>query len=165
MHFALPTLAHGGRHSSRSVTVIRRRASKRNSRSWLAGLLILVVGVGTAGVVLAAGAFRSLPVLGHVMAVANAASAESGPVDDGPVPLTVRIEPPGARVVLDGRVRGRTPLELHTAAGRHVVQLDADNSIDTLEPIDVTATGTFLDVALWSRQPTVRRLRPAYPGA
>jgi hypothetical protein len=105
-----------------------------------------------------------LPLL-HFVPLLNVASAEVGPVDDGPAPLTVQTEPAGARIVLDGRARGHSPLQLHTSIGRHTVLLDSDGSISTVEPVDVAVTGTVLHVQLWTRHPTVQHLRPPYPGA
>src|SRR5205814_10303584 len=107
---------------------------------------------------------RPPPLLGRFLPFVNAASA-TGPADDGSAPLSVQTEPPGAAVVLDGRARGRSPLQLHTSVGRHTVLLDADGSISTVEPVDVAVTGTVLNVALWTRHPTVQHLRPPYPGA
>ena len=113
--------------------------------------------LGCAAIVLAVttGTLRPRPLLDRLVPLPEAASAEAFSVDNGPAPLTVQTEPPGARVVLDGRARGRTPLQIHTSIGRHAVLLEADDSISMSEPVDVTINGSVLDVALWTRHPTV----------
>jgi hypothetical protein len=164
MHRALPTLLPGRRHPRRFATLIRRRPTRRKSRSRMAAVLVSALAVASAGTVLAvlARSLRPLPLLGRLMP-SNAASADAGPVDDGPASPTVRTEPPGARVVLDGRARGRTPLQIHTSSGPHALLLEADGSISTAEPVDLASTGTVLDVALWTRHPTLQHLRSPYP--
>ena len=167
MHFALPALPPGRRRPARSATLIRRRAigRKRRSRSTLALFMFALAAAATSIVLAAAlGTVFPVPLLGRFLPVPNSAIAESGSVDDGPAPLRVLTEPAGARVVVDGRARGRTPLELHTSTGRHTVLLEADDSISTGETVEVAETGTVLEVTLWRRQPTVTRLRPPYPG-
>lgn len=167
MQFALPTRAFAGRRPARSATIVRRRTTRRNTRSWSGAVFISVLAVTSASFVVAsvAGMIPPLPLLDRLMLLPNAASAEPRSVDDGPAPLTVRTEPPGAQVVLDGRVRGRTPLDLRTSVGQHAVFLDANDSISTVEQIDVPVTGSVADVALWTRRPTGKHLRPPYPGA
>src|SRR5262249_12029087 len=152
-------------HPLRSGTLIRRRTTRRRSRSLTSALFVLALLLGCATIVLVvlAGALRPLPLLGHFLSVPTGVSAEQGPVDEGPAPLTVRSEPPGAQVVLDGRARGRTPLQLHTSIGQHAVLLNEQDSISTAEPVDVAVTGTVLHVALWTRHPTVQHLRAPYP--
>lgn len=163
MHFK-NIFAAGGRR--RSATLIRRRTPRR-SRFRTAAVLIIAVAALSTTTVLAgkSGVLGPLPVLGTFVPVPSAAIADSGPVDDGPAPLAVRTAPLAARVVLDGRTRGRTPLDLHTSVGRHSLLLEADDSISTLETIDVPETGSMLDVALWTRHPSAQHLRPPYPGA
>jgi hypothetical protein len=88
----------------------------------------------------------------------------AGPIDDGPIPLLVRSEPSGAWIVLDGRERGRTPLQLHTTPGSHSLLLNSDATLPAIQPVELNAHGAIVDVALWGRHPSVTRLRPAYPG-
>jgi hypothetical protein len=128
-------------------------------------LSALVLGCAAIVLAVATGTLRPLPLLGRFVPLPDAASAEPAPVDEGPAPLTVQTEPPGARLVLDGRARSRTPLQIHTSIGRHAVLLEADDSISMSEPVYVAITGSVLDVALWTRHPTVHRLRAPYPGA
>jgi hypothetical protein len=166
MHLALPILLHDRRNQRHSASLIRRRTTRRESRFKIAAALLSAVAVAGAAIVLAImiDTRSPLPLL-HFVPLLNVASAEVGPVDDGPAPLTVQTEPAGARIVLDGRVRGHSPLQLHTSIGRHTVLVDADDSISTVELVDVAVTGTVLHVALWKRHPTVQHLRPPYPGA
>ena len=123
MHFKNILVASGRRRSS---TLIRRRTTMR-SRSRTVAVVILAVAALSTTIVLAvmSSVLGPLPVLGRFVQVLSAAITDSGPVDDGPAPLAVRTVPPGARVVLDGRTRGRTPLELHTSVGRHSRLLEA----------------------------------------
>jgi hypothetical protein len=88
-----------------------------------------------------------------------------GPIDEGPVGLAVESRPAGAQVVLDGRLRGQTPLELHTTLGRHVVLLRATGVLDSIRPVELNAAGASIHTDLWSTQPRVVHLRAAYPGA
>src|SRR5438105_8880690 len=154
MHLAVPILLHDRRNPRRSATLIRSRRTRRKSRFEIAAVALSAVAIAGAGIALAVmiGTRPSLPLLRFVP-LPNVASADVGPVDDdGPAPLIVQTEPSGARVVLDGRARGRSPLQLLTSMGRHTVLLDADGSISTVEPVDDAVAGTVLNVALWPRR-------------
>ena len=166
MHLAVPTSLPGRRRPLRSATLIRRRTTRRRRRTWTVALIISALALGSASIALAVVTvtLRPLP-LGRFVPLPNRMNVDAAPVDDGPAPLTVQSEPAGARVVVDGRVRGRTPLQIHTSIGRHAVLVDAPDSISMSEPVDAGVTGTVLDVALWTRHPTVQHLRPPYPGA
>jgi len=113
--------------------------------TWAAGLLV-VLAIGTGLLVW------------HVARVdAVAAGVE--------VPLQLGSEPPGARVRLDGRDRGQTPLDVLVEPGVHDVRLMAEDAQDGQYAVQVGAQGGALDAVLWRHQPTVRRLRPTLPGA
>src|SRR5260221_12465413 len=119
MHLAVPILLADRRNPRRSATLIRTRRTRRESRFKIAAVLMSAAAIAGAGIVLAVtiGTRPLLPLLRFVPLL-NVASADVGPVDDdGPAPLIVQTEPPGARVVLDGRARGRSPLQLHTSIG------------------------------------------------
>jgi hypothetical protein len=88
-----------------------------------------------------------------------------GPIDEGPVRLAVESRPAGAQVILDGRLRGLTPLELHTTSGRHVVLLRATGALDSMQPVELNGADGSIHADLWSTQPRVVHLRAAYPGA
>jgi hypothetical protein len=67
MHLALPTLLPGRRYPRRSATLIRRRTTRRKSRSWKAAVLVSALAVASAGLVLAvvARTLRPLPLIGR----------------------------------------------------------------------------------------------------
>ena len=87
------------------------------------------------------------------------------PPAQGDTLLSLATHPAGAAVWLDGREQGRTPAQLMVAAGRHELLLRARDSLDLRRVIQVQPPGTRLDARLWTRQPTLLRLRPALPGA
>src|SRR6266540_2331890 len=161
----LHVIRHRGVRRNRSATVIRRRAAGRVRRPWHGGLMAggVVLAVATGLVVIATLAVPRIRLLGALDG--SAANAAPGPFEDGPIRLVVRSQPGGARVVLDGRDRGRTPLEVGTNPGRHAVLLQADSTIPMTHVVDVGPSGASLEVALWTRKPTALRLRPPYPGA
>src|SRR5947209_10779335 len=84
------------------------------------------------------------------------------------VPLMLSSRPLGATVWLDGHARGHTPAELSVEPGAHSLLLKPPDGRDGLEgqyALEVPAEGARLDAALWRRQPSLTRLRPALPGA
>jgi hypothetical protein len=121
------------------------RAVMRMRRTWLAGGLAMLA-IGALGVVLGVG------------------RAEAG-TNHPAVPLELHSRPPGAAVWLDGRERGRTPLEVLVAPGAHSVVFKAADAVDGEYALDVGAEPAELDARLLRRQPTLTRLRPTLPGA
>jgi hypothetical protein len=121
------------------------RAVLRMRGTWVAGLLV-VLAIGTAIVLWS---------VGRAEAVGKDAS----------VALQLASQPPGAGVWLDGRERGRTPLEVLVDPGAHDVLLKAPGALDGQYAVQVGADGAALDALLWRRQPTLNRLRPMLPGA
>jgi hypothetical protein len=113
--------------------------------TWVAGLIV-VLAIGTA------------------VLLWNVARAEAIGGGVG-VPLQLVSEPPGAGIWLDGRERGRTPLEVLVEPGVHNVLLKTADTVDGQYAVQVGAAGAALEAVLWRRQPTLRRLRPTLPGA
>jgi hypothetical protein len=112
---------------------------------WVAGLIVVLT-IGTA------------------VLLWNVAHAD--PIGGGAgVPLQLTSRPPGAGIWLDGRERGRTPLDLRVDPGVHNVLLKTADTVDGQYAVQVGAAGASLDAVLWRRQPTLRRLRPTLPGA
>jgi hypothetical protein len=79
--------------------------------------------------------------------------------------LHVDSEPPAARVVLDGSNVGTTPLTASVLPGRHDLALERTDILDFEQRIEVPSTGLAVNSALWRREPSILKLRPAYPGA
>src|SRR5260370_1353047 len=121
------------------------RDALRMRGTWVAGLIV-VLAIGTAIVLWS---------VGRADAVGGGA----------PVPLQLASQPPGAGVWLDGRERGRTPLELLVDPGAHNVLLKTPDTLDAQYAMQVGANGAALDAVLWRHQPTLKRLRPTLPGA
>jgi hypothetical protein len=121
------------------------RAALRMRRTWVAGLLVALA-IGTPVVV---------STIGHTDAVA------SGVV----VPLDVRSRPAGADVWLDGRERGRTPLDVQVESGPHRVLLKMHDAQEGQYTVQVGGEPAALDAVLWRGQATFARLRPSLPGA
>src|SRR5216683_890935 len=113
--------------------------------TWVAGLIV-VLAIGTAVL---------------LWNVARADAVGTGTV----VPLQLASQPAGARIWLDGRERGRTPLDIPVDPGVHNVLLKSPDTLDSMYAVQVGAEGASLDAVLWRRQPTLRRLRPTLPGA
>jgi hypothetical protein len=79
--------------------------------------------------------------------------------------LEVSSVPAGARVEVDGRLRGETPLDLRMAPGPHVVTLTSQGHGPTEHLIELKdGETTHLAAELWLENPKVRRLRPPLPG-
>jgi hypothetical protein len=121
------------------------RAVMRMRRTWLAGALA-VLAIGTVGVALG---------VGRAEAVTNSPA----------VPLDLTSRPAGARVWLDGRERGSTPLDVLVEPGVHNVLLKAADAIDGQYTLNVGAEPALLNARLWRRQASLTRLRPTLPGA
>jgi len=73
--------------------------------------------------------------------------------------------PAGAEVRVDSVRRGRTPVALSLAPGRHTVSLLSPETLDATQTLDVPAAGVDLTVSLWRRRPDILPVRPVYPGA
>jgi PEGA domain len=151
MHLA-PLLSRSARSRTRSATLVRRHAVRqRRPRRlvWLLGFGAGLAGLGAALV----GVGRAAPPLSVVGTIltGDADHGGTGPIDDGPVPLLVHSDPTGARISIDGRERGRTPLALHTTAGSHIVRLRADATLEAIRSVDLGPDGATADVALWRR--------------
>jgi hypothetical protein len=87
-----------------------------------------------------------------------------GPTGGG-VPLRVTTQPPGARVLLDGRDRGKAPLVIAVQPGAHDLVVKHPDALEEARQVDVGPEGGVVQVALWSRRPEATRLHPAVPGA
>lgn len=80
--------------------------------------------------------------------------------------LRVESEPPGAVVEINGRARGRSPLEVPVAPGEHRVGLRREGYADATYTVRLDAgQGAALAGELWLRNPEAWRLRPVFPGA
>ncbi len=121
------------------------RAALRMRGTWVVGLIV-VLAIGTAVL---------------LWNVARADAVGGGAA----VPLQLASQPPGASIWLDGRERGRTPLDVLVDPGVHSVVLKTPDTLDSQYAVQVGAEGAVLDALLWRRQPTLRRLRPTLPGA
>src|SRR4030088_26951 len=93
--------------------------------TWVAGLIV-VLAIGT-GVLL--------------WNVARADAGGSGTV----VPLQLASQPAGAGIWLDGRERGRTPLDVLVDPGPHQVVLKGPDAMDGQYAVQVGADGAALD--------------------
>ncbi|MCA1647176.1 MAG: PEGA domain-containing protein [Chloroflexi bacterium] len=122
------------------------RDALRMRGTWVGGLLV-VLAIGTTVLVWSVG--RAEAVSGTTAAVV----------------LRVASQPSGASVWLDGRERGRTPIEAFVEPGPHNLLLKAAEAVDAPYALQVGADGAALEAVLWRRQPTLRRLRPTLPGA
>jgi PEGA domain len=121
------------------------RAQLRMRGHWVAGLIVALT-IGTAYL---------LSSLAHADAVAAS----------GSVPLALTSQPVHARVWVDGRERGATPLKLMVEPGAHTVVLKAHDAQDAQYSVDVGRDGAALAAVLWRHQLGAIRLRPALPGA
>jgi hypothetical protein len=74
------------------------------------------------------------------------ASAAAASADASGSRLEITSDPPGARVTVDGRVQGRTPLRLPVPAGPHNVVI-TDGSSTSRRTVNVTAGSTTTVVA------------------
>jgi hypothetical protein len=105
--------------------------------------------------------------IGTAYLLAAVSRADAGQPAEA-VPLMLSSRPLGATVFLDGHARGHTPAELSVEPGAHSLLLKPPDGRDGLEgqyALEVPAEGARLDAALWRRQPSLTRLRPALPGA
>lgn len=94
-------------------------------------------------------------------AVAGRAAAE-GPQGE----LAVTSAPPGAAVLVGGKVRGYTPLTLALPAGERQVVLRQPGYADLPLAARVDpARPAAVHGLLWRQQPLARRIRPPLPGA
>jgi PEGA domain len=121
------------------------RAWLRLRRVWVAGVLV----------VLAVGSLAAVAALGRPDALA------SGPG----VPFSIVSHPSNARVWLDDRERGRTPLDLSITPGRHSLSMRAPGAQEGRYEVDVGAYGATLDASLFRSQPALSHVRAALPGA
>ena len=116
-----------------------------------AGVLALLVGLSLAGF---GGTLRGLlPARG---------SGVVGPPGD----VTITSEPPDAQVVVDGKVRGRTPLTLRLPGGERRLILRRAGYADLPTVARVGADRPVAVVGiLWHAEPTLRQIRPPLPGS
>jgi hypothetical protein len=121
------------------------RALLRMRRTWVAGVLVALA-IGT-------------PVLIATVGHTEAAASGVG------VPLEVTSRPTGAGVWVDGRERGRTPLEVQVEPGTHRVLLKAHDAQDGQYAVQVGGQPAALAAVLWRSQPTLAHVRPSLPGA
>jgi hypothetical protein len=151
-------------HQHRSFWSSQRRRRRWDRRRF--GLSVLFsAGVAAVMIILVSVTGTAVPLTVGGLLFFIGPRGPTGPVAEGPVALQVRSEPSSADVILDGRQRGRTPLELHTTPGMHVLLLRHDAALDAVRRVTLGSDGRGIDVDLWSRRPRVLRLRAAYPGA
>ncbi|MBV9171123.1 MAG: PEGA domain-containing protein [Chloroflexi bacterium] len=134
------------------IEVVFEPPSRSELRAWLRLRRVWVVCVL---VLLAVGIAAGLAELGRADALASAPG----------VPLRIASHPSNARVWVDNRERGRTPLELSLAPGHHSAAIRAPGAHDGNYEVDVGMPGASLDANLFRAQPVVARIRPALPGA
>jgi hypothetical protein len=77
----------------------------------------------------------------------------------------IESSPSDAAVRVDGKWRGKTPLEISLAPGQHGLSLEHAHALDDEQPLHVADAGASVHVGLWRRKPEVVPLRPVYPGA
>lgn len=77
----------------------------------------------------------------------------------------VNSSPAGAQLRVDGQDSGKTPRDVWLSPGQHALSLQHPDALDYEQTLQVTETGTTVDVGLWRRRPEVVALRPVYPGA
>jgi len=164
------------RRPPRASRWVRGRPSGRVRRGRLArpivlGLLIaaglvaatvggwVLVGGDVAGLVSAAGVSWLFGLSPTTTGADTGEAGQSAPV------LTVTSQPAGARVLIDGRERGKTPLSMLIVPGAHTVSLQRSDALDEVRHVTVDAAGRTLDVLLWRKQPDAVKLRAPYPGA
>jgi hypothetical protein len=132
------------------------------------GLLALlgVALAGAAGWIVLGG--EPAGVLADALPLPWAADADLGGADgptNGGVPLRVATQPPGARVLVDGRDRGKAPLVITIQPGTHDLVVEHPDALEETRQVEVGPEGGALQVALRSRRPEATRLHPAVPGA
>ena len=80
--------------------------------------------------------------------------------------ITVTSMPPGAAVLVNGKVRGQTPLTVRLPGGERQVVLRQARYADLPLTVRVDAARPVaVHGVLWLQQPVARRLRPPLPGA
>ena len=81
---------------------------------------------------------------------------ETPPIVDtvNQVMLRLNSVPPGAQVIIEGALRGHTPVDLEIPAGKYEVKLNLDNYLDWKAQLDLTQGDDF---------PVSVRLRPVKP--
>jgi hypothetical protein len=121
------------------------RALLRMRRTWVA-VLLTALAIGTS---------LFLSSVGRADAVAGGT----------PLPLELTSRPAGAGVWLDGRERGRTPLELSLEPGPHSVLLRANDMLEATYAVPSAAEPRALEAVLLRRIPKVVRVRSTLPGA
>jgi PEGA domain len=155
----------GGRHRRYEPRPTRAVRSVALTVCIVAGILLATAG----GWVLAGGDPVGVAASVRLGAAGGARSAGAAIVAGTPTPgdveLRVVSEPPDARLLVDGREVGRTPLTAWARPGPHTVALERDDTLDEVRLLDLGGDGATLGVALWRKQPDAVRLRAAYPGA
>jgi hypothetical protein len=80
------------------------------------------------------------------------------------VRLTVTSTQANATVLLDGHERGKTPLSLGVAKGRHTLALTHATAVDEQRQLDISGD-MHANVSMLELRPEAVQLKPAYPGA
>ncbi len=145
------------------VTFVLRSAVTVDDRDYLVRLELLA---SKDGAVLASSEERcDLCGLAEVGALVEAQSAllrrKLGDLIQGPPRLAVVTSPPGALVLVDNQLIGKTPLEQNLLDGQHVVRVMLDGYVDDERKIElVPGVRESLEVAL-RRAPKIARYRSA----
>jgi PEGA domain/WD40-like Beta Propeller Repeat len=163
------TAAHSSWTGSATVrTRSRKRQWQGPYHLFAVALLALIVVGGVAAAASATGLIPRIAQVDNLVALlrGDAAAMPGDETDVGLAVLQVTSTPEHARVLVDGRDRGKTPLVVHVAAGPHQVALNHPDTLDDAREIQVAEAGTTAaNFRLWRRNPSAVRLRPPYPGA
>jgi len=90
-------------------------------------------------------------------------SASRQPADT--TAMRVETTPVGARILVDGQMRGLTPANIPMSAGKHVVRLQMAGFAEAAYGVTPSAGGSDAIAArLWKAQPQVASLHPTVPG-
>jgi hypothetical protein len=88
-------------------------------------------------------------------------SSTGGP---GTVELDITSTPASASVLVDGHERGKTPLSVAVAKGKHTLALTHPSAVDDQRQLDISSD-MHVNVTMFERRPDAVQLKPAYPGA
>jgi hypothetical protein len=96
------------------------------------------------------------------VALTGAAASDHEPVGT----MDVRSVPEGARVTVDLRDVGQTPVQISIGAGSHTVAIGDERYLPAEEQVTfVPNQVSAVSLELWRRSPSVTPLRPSLPGA
>lgn len=149
-------IAHRQFRAARSGHGRRRDRSGLSPIRLALAVLVAALAAGVVGLWLAGfgGTLRGLLPGGRAVA--------GGP----PGELIVTSDPPGTGLIVDGSVRGRTPLTLSLPSGERHLVLRLAGYADLPLTVEVAAGRTSAVAGiLWRATPVVRQLRPPLPGA